>query len=439
MTDFVDLATPAAFEGETIYCTTKYLEYLNAPDKPKVEVVRPLIVIPVEGYHWITPRIAYYKSSGSSNAGTDNKLKQLIRKYMWFPTIMIFTERDDTLIRKIMKISTPDAKFADGYILKYPSPIFSKYGPNQSVQMGSVAFYRQPFIDISPQYGMLSPYLKLDILYSKYLETRTRLPQEHAKQAATKLEDFQTFIGVMYQYCYNWKQIQDSIRLSLNTFTQEGEKLKVNDIQLDENVELMDMCNFVLTHVIVNEFTRDPSIREMTAPEKIKFSRNNIRVIYEESLVRTDCPKSIINFLFYNSAINERLCETSVPASKHYNNDEIKEMFRPYYDTMYLGKELSYENMFEPLHESKGETCIGDLPQRVEKERLESINNIADRQIPPLPPTQLSSQLVFPHIPPHPHKGGTLVRRKIKRHNITHVKRRRCKKHRKTKKQFRRL
>jgi hypothetical protein len=424
MTSFGNIATPAAFKGETIYCTTQYLEYLKVPGKHDVEVVRPLIVIPVEGYNWITPRIAYYKSSGSSNARTDTQLKELIRKYMWFPTIMIFADKGDTLIQEMMRISTPDAKFADGYILKYPSPIFSIYGHNRSVQTGSVAFYRQPFTDTLPQYGTLSIYLKQNAQFNEYFKNRVKFPKEEGNTARDELTDFQTFIGVMYQYCYNWKQIQDSIRLSLNTITQEGQQLTVNEKTIHQDTKLMRMCDFVLTHVIDHEFTQNPSIREMTEEENIIFSRNNIRVIYEESLVRTDCPKSIKHFLSFNSAINEILCDTSVPASKHYNNNKIKEMFRPYYDTMYFGKELSHEHMYESLHTPPEETCKGDLPQRVEKERLGATNNdIMDRQTHPPPPPE----------------GGTHVRRKIKRHNITHVKRRRCKKHRKTKKQFRRL
>jgi hypothetical protein len=307
-----------------IDCTVELLE-----DTPSgVPVVRPVIIIPVEGYNWISYQIAYYKSSGLSNAEIGKEFETLVRKFMWFPTIGLLTDKK-TLISTLMAMTmTETTHHNPGYILKYPNIIFSKYGFKRGYQSFLNYFLRPPFTSVTPQYGMVSPYLTF--VYSTNrerfataltkIENKKSFSPDETTTANQLIAQFNIFLNVMCQYCYNWKQIQDSIRLSVGN--------NVNGVSLMQS-ELAPICLFILQCELKNEF--DLNRVELVFTEKqLPFFKVNY--VPEKVLVRTPDFYRINNeYLLYNDAINFKLI-----IEEYQGSDPTKD-FRPYYETMYMG------------------------------------------------------------------------------------------------------
>jgi hypothetical protein len=295
-----------------IYCSTEIIE---RDEGSGYEVARPLIFIPVEGYNWISHEVAYYKSSGQSNTLTDTDFKTRVRKFMWFPTIGLLSE--NSFMAELM--SQTEQPHNPGYILKYINLVFKNYGMKKSTQPFWNYFLRPPFTSTTSEYGMVSPYLQFinfENILSK-MKSNQRLKADERARAVTKINEFTDFLTVMTNYCYNWRQIQDSIRLSVNN--------KVDGVDLFSS-DLADICNFILQSHLINEYNSNTVDLQLTT-EKLPFF--NVEYVPSEVLLRSENDKQINSFLLYNSAINYELM------IKKY---EPSDNFKTYYDTMYLGK-----------------------------------------------------------------------------------------------------
>ena len=110
-------------EGPTIICDTEAIEIVTSTIEGQEPLVlrRKMITIPVEGYNWISPSIAYYKSSSLSNTLSDKDFERKIRKYMWFPTIGLIQE--NSLIKNALRISKDPKE--NGFIIKYIYKVFT--------------------------------------------------------------------------------------------------------------------------------------------------------------------------------------------------------------------------------------------------------------------------------------------------------------------------
>ena len=292
---------------------------------------RPLIYINVRGYNWISEYIAYYKSSSTSNAMDDNDMERRIRKYMWFP--ILGTIQDNTLIQKEF-IEANDPKI-DGYLVKYISPIFKKliktplqlfflnWGIPGHHMNGRLWSYTKYSDDISP-------YVKFIYKKNNYTEVKA-----HHKDMVvfSEIEKFSNFLKVLTNYCYNWKQIQYSIRLSLDNV--------VDGVRLIDS-EFKQMCEFILYHDFDNEFDKNPKLIPITPLTKITvihainskpFPTWNTSDF--ESLQQYESSQDINAFLLTAGAINYGLM------MKQVNAVEEPELIKPYFDTLYYGKQYN--------------------------------------------------------------------------------------------------
>jgi hypothetical protein len=299
-------AQPAAYLEIT--CNTEYIEIVQPNEEGLQPMVlkRKFITIPVEGYNWITPSIAYYKSSALSNAATDSDFKRKLRAYMWFPTIGLMQE--NSLIDNVYK-SIRNTK-PQGFIIKNVPTDLSNAG--WRVRQSPFDYFYSPAFTAYSRY-IISPYL----IWLGYSYD----PKNPAITAITskKIQDFQNFMDIMRQYCYNWKQIQDAVRLSLEN-TVDGIKLEVSE-------EYGDICKFILSHTLTSQkLDASTTLTECTLMPKMKVN------IAQEMSISSEDVLLLNGHLLSVDALNENLLITPPNST-----EDIKKQFDPYFMTMTLG------------------------------------------------------------------------------------------------------
>ena len=299
-------------QGPIVTCNTETIEIVPPPEgKPPLILRRRIVTIPVEGrYEWISPSIAYYKSSSLSNAPDDSPFQKKIRKYMWFPTIGLI--QDNSLIKNALRIGGYPTN--NGFIVKYIHQVFELFN--------KTAHFPKSFdYVLSTNFKLLtkwaiSPYLKW--LGYKY--------KSNDPVALALIQDFIEFVYVMIQYCYNWTQIQDALRLSLEN--------DVDGVKLIDS-EFKDICLFILSHELKDEFT---GYLAEIVPKPGPISK--ITVVFAEQMTTSSNNSSTINaHLNSVGAINYNLLIEQIPPGTP--DKEIKTLMIPYYETMYLGKKFT--------------------------------------------------------------------------------------------------
>lgn len=324
---------------DTIHTVNILENVKSSTGGPDLEIKRPLVIIPVEGYNWISENIAYYKSSSMSNQKNDRGSETKIRKYMWFPTPGLLEEGSFLfqLYKQYNDENGGDFMPVEGYIVKYIAPIFSLYKkfvsklryPPSSNQFFSNYLYYQNFSGYSPP-SLIPPYLEF-INFEEKQKAKGVTAGAKQKEGVKLINNFMEFINVMTQYCYNWKQIQDAVRLSwYETVRDETE----NDITLAES-EFKDICAFILNYDIENQFNPNvlniKCVKRASPLSPFNVVHDNETTIKHFSTESAD--KINTGYLAYNQAINEEL----LMKPKQETTYTI-EQFKPYYDTMYLGQ-----------------------------------------------------------------------------------------------------
>lgn len=236
---------------------------------------------------------------------------------MWFPTIGLIQE--NSLIKNALRISKDPKE--NGFIIKYIYKVFTLIRNKPEV------FY--PMLNYFLLYQNFAAYNKFII--SPYLEwLGYRYDNYYSKNQAKTTElinKFRDFVFVMTQYCYNWKQIQDSLRLSLENV--------VDGIKLIDS-EFKDICLFILSHNLKDEFKGVVATKIETNPNPI----SKITVVFAKEMTTSSEDPSVINeHLHKIGAINYNLLIE--PISPDTSEEDIKAAITPYYNTMFLGKNFS--------------------------------------------------------------------------------------------------
>jgi hypothetical protein len=328
------------------------------PDSPPIKMhYRPIVCIHVEGYNWISPKICYYKSTSLSNARTSTPDETLIRKYMWFPTIGVL--QPNTLIKKMFECADKDKP--NGFIVKYIREIFNKMPKGRNIIGPCMINYL-----FSPNFKVYSEYLKL-CPYTVFLHG-PKYDRTKTKERYDEIQSFIDFIALMCIYCYNWRQIQDSIRLSIDN--------EVDGVSLLDS-KFGNICSFILHYDLIDECGSPHFVKRSSPLEKIVTSRLILMRHPDgdkptEETVMLDDPEQINRYLLGQEAINydlmiQRLQEpvetheaspsASAPASASasasasdlhetpWGPREISrryaheiELFKPFFETLYYGK-----------------------------------------------------------------------------------------------------
>ena len=312
------MTTPAVYE---INCDIQILEIVhNTIDQTlsPIELTRNIITVPAEGYNWVSPNIAYYKSSGLSNAARDETDDNLVRQYMWFPTIGLVQE--NSLMDLMFKIN--NNKKINGFIIKNILPDLYKLG---FVLSEFPPFARSVLNDTFTSYNkyFMSPYA--EFLYGNTYNSANQT------NANAEIHKFINFIFIMAQYCYNWKQIQYSVRLSINNI--------IDGVSLSDS-KFKNICNFILSHDLENEFSKTPSWKRLETPLL------PILVTYAQKMRRIEEALIINDLLSGKKSVNNALIITL--RNPDISKDEIKMLITPFKNTIGGGVPLNEETMTPP-------------------------------------------------------------------------------------------
>jgi hypothetical protein len=301
--------------------------------KPVYSSCRNFLTIPVE-YEWPTEKIAYYKSTSTSNARRDSTVERIVRAYFWFPTLGVL-QRGSPVEQAINKGITHEHEEYryPGYIVKYTKKIEYLFG-DIFLNYGYRGLY-QYFIATSMPANLNQYNAFIKSQYVQYLidsgtivvsvadptnPTKTELKEINDKyntpfthsyslcrpggecSAESTIELPLTFwsalddiINVMSQYCYNWRQIQDAILLSWDN--------KVDGVKLSDS-GFKYACNFILNYDLLE-------IRQRTTTNKfenLSFIKREVplipfRVIAASTIIRKT-PVEMIEYLYSNGAIS---------------------------------------------------------------------------------------------------------------------------------------
>ena len=236
----------------TVYVNTVYWE--------GGETYRPVVTVKTPK-QWPTKRMAFYKSTGSSNTDTNNEY----RKGTWFPTLGLLQE-DSTLFLDLNKGE-------DGYILK--RNVFSKIF-NISIANWDRAILTEMEFNVKYNiYRKIPEYLKTNMSPTKKIEEEVK-----------KIEKF---CGVIVKYCNYWWQVQISAQLGEGYW---------------ENVP--EFRNFVLMHDY-DDYYDNPTINynyifeERSSPLPVLNIKYNVDKNTQDNAVR------VMDVLNNKDAILEKL------------------------------------------------------------------------------------------------------------------------------------
>ena len=282
------------------------------PTLPPMRLERKIITVPVEGYNWVSQRCAYYKSSGMSNASTDDNDKILIRKYMWFPILGLVQENSliDSMFKSIKSEKDP------GYFIKnIRVDLRTLYNGN----LNSLTNFESSILDAT-----FNSY-DTRFFVSTYLDFLSEImPGANVSKEFfdTEIKIFNKFIGVMSQYCYNWKQVQYSVRLSYNNI--------VDTVPLLTSI-FKNACLFILNYDLQDEFSAISSLWV-----KVETPLTPIRITFSETMQTIEDPILINNLLLRKLAVNKELIIT--PQNPTISTEEIKTKLYPFRRTVILGE-----------------------------------------------------------------------------------------------------
>ena len=281
------------------------------PTLPPMRLERNIITVDVKGYNWVSQRCAYYKSSGMSNASTDDNDKILIRKYMWFPILGLVQENSliDSMFKSIKSEKDP------GYFIKnirvdlrnlYNGNLNSLTNFESSILDATFNSYDNRFFD--PTY----------LVFLREIMQGTNVSKDVFD---AEIKNFNKFIAVMSQYCYNWKQVQYSVRLSYNNI--------VDTVPLSSSI-FNNACLFILNYDLQDEFSAISSLWV-----KVEPPLTPIRITFSETMQTIEDPILINNLLLRKLAVNEELI--IIPQNPTISTEEIQTKLYPFRRTVILG------------------------------------------------------------------------------------------------------
>ena len=281
-------------------------------DAPVVEAVyheggdsyRPIITISVpEGEKWISENIIYYRSSGRSNAGEGQEIKNKYRNGTWFPTIGLTD--DNTPLIEFNKEHQNDIEGAitsSGYICKGGDIFTNKYFRQAKFKVKKYNVHLRPAwypIFINRMYGIFDSELYKFLLKDKYAQiekNETDIRKQNVKKRAEYLVErvrLDTLINdILPTYFNKWWQIQQSAQLGGGLWVIEPE---FRDFVLNYKISEEQM-NLITT------FYEKP----MDPPLKI-YKPIDTSMVPTEYLEGHDNYKEIIAVTKENHAVNERL------------------------------------------------------------------------------------------------------------------------------------
>jgi hypothetical protein len=298
-------------------CDITVLEFVPNtinPTLPPMRLERNIITLPVEGYQWVSQRCVYYKSSGMSNASTDDEDKMLIRKYMWFPILGLVQPNSliDLMFKSIGSIGS--IKKNGVFIKNIRVDLRSLYNGN----VNTLTNFESKILD-----ARFNSY-DTRFFVSTYLDfLREIMPGANVSKEFfdTEIKIFNKFIGVMSQYCYNWKQLQYSVRLSYNNI--------VDTVPLLTSI-FKNACLFILNYDLQNEFSVILSLWV-----KLDTQLTPITITFSQTMQTIEDPIVINNILLRKLAVNEELIIT--PQNPTISKEEIKTKINPFKGTLILG------------------------------------------------------------------------------------------------------
>jgi hypothetical protein len=225
----------------TVYVKTVYWE--------GDETYRPFVTVKTPK-QWPTKRMAFYKSTGSSNADGKNEY----RKGTWFPTLGLL-QPDSTLFDDLKQGDVKN-DYTPYCILKRSvfSEIFKIYIANWDV----IVLRQTELNEKHKIYGIITHYLKTKISPSKKLEE--------------EIEKVKKFCGLLVYYCQYWWQVQMSAQLgegywkNVPEFKEFVLSYDYNDY-IGKNHNIFTERPIPLTSIMVkfniDENTKDDAIRVM--------------------------------------------------------------------------------------------------------------------------------------------------------------------------------
>ena len=306
---------------EQIICDITVLEFVPNtinPNLPPMELRRSMITVPVEGYNWVSPKCVYYKSSGISNASTDKPDERLVRQYMWFPTVGLVQQ--NSLIDLMFKCIGSEK--INGFFIKnlrvdlrtlYESGVLTLTNFETKILDGIFGSYNK---------YVVSPYLE----FLREVMPSTTVTNEIFN---TEIALFNVFISIMSQYCYNWKQVQYSVRVSSRNI--------VNDVTLLMS-KFKNVCLFILNYDLEGEFGRTPTWKKLETP------LTPISVTFSQTMHSSGDPIVINNLLSNQLAVNNELIIT--PQNPDMSKEDIKTIMTPFKNTLILGKPFVEETVY---------------------------------------------------------------------------------------------
>jgi hypothetical protein len=281
------------------------------PTLPPMRLERKIITVDVEGYNWVSRRCAYYKSSGMSNASTDDNDKILIRKYMWFPILGLVQENSliDSMFKSIKSEKKP------GYFIKN---IRVDLGDLYNGNLNSLTKFESRILDATFNSYDNRFFDPTYLVFLREIMQGTNVSKEVFDE---EINNFNKFIAVMSQYCYNWKQVQYSVRLSYNNI--------VDTVPLSSSI-FNNACLFILNYDLQDEFSAISSLWV-----KVETPLTPIRITFSETMQTIEDPILINNLLLRKLAVNEELI--IIPQNPTISTEEIKTKLYPFRRTVILG------------------------------------------------------------------------------------------------------
>jgi hypothetical protein len=302
---------------EELICDITVLEFVPNtinPTLPPMRLERNIITVPVQGYQWVSQRCVYYKSSGMSNASTDDEDKMLIRKYMWFP-ILGLVQLNSLIDLMFKSIGSIGSIKKNGFFIKN---IRVDLGSLYNGNVNTLTNFESKILDAT-----FNSY-DTRFFVSTYLDfLREIMPGANVSKEFfdTEIKIFNKFIGVMSQYCYNWKQVQYSVRLSYNNI--------VDTVPLLTSI-FKNACLFILNYDLQDEFSVISSLWV-----KLGTQLTPITITFSQTMQTIEDTIVINNLLLRNLAVNEELIIT--PQNPTISKEEIKTKINPFRRTLISG------------------------------------------------------------------------------------------------------
>jgi hypothetical protein len=203
-------------------------------------------------------------------------MQKKIREYMWFPTLGFLIK--DTVVDGLLLSNGLNKP--KGFIVKN----IDEYLENEYLKK------------IGKTMKTIPPYFIHAIMKGGYTELKFWLKNKHEQLYKHHLQlnaQLSEIINILTQYCYNWKQVQDSIRLSYNAIPAEDTYFKI-------------LCDFILEHTIENEYEKSKAKLIEDTHEKEYYDI----VPKTKRLPETSVAVKLNKYLLKKHALNELMFST---------------------------------------------------------------------------------------------------------------------------------